>query len=129
MTIDVRQFTTNDLLEIIQDCSRELSKRLKENVEIFTPVYVKKDYACKKCGSYSYKYMQKGPHIGMYCNCCNTFVKWIPKEEVPVQKTDKKQITPKPTICDVCKDRLYCDHQRKDNAMNCEYYVEEDIPF
>lgn len=130
MTIDVRQFTTNDLLEIIQDCSRELSKRLKQEAETFTPKYVMKDYACKKCGSYSYKYMQKGPHIGMYCNCCNTFVKWVPKEEVATERTVKEQVNKleEITICDVCKDRMYCDHSRKENDKNCKYY-EEDIPF
>lgn len=42
---------------------------------------IKLNAPCKRCGSYSYIIFPKGPHIGLYCNCCTTWIKWLSKSE------------------------------------------------
>lgn len=37
------------------------------------------EIVCNRCGSTDYRTEQRGPHIGAYCNNCNKFIKWLPK--------------------------------------------------
>lgn len=39
----------------------------------------KVDEPCKRCGSYTMEFREKGPHVGQYCKCCGSFIKWVPK--------------------------------------------------
>lgn len=39
----------------------------------------KVDEPCKRCGSYTMEFREKGPHIGQYCKCCGGFIKWVPR--------------------------------------------------
>lgn len=39
----------------------------------------KVDEPCKRCGSYLMEFREKGPHIGQYCKCCGSFIKWVPR--------------------------------------------------
>lgn len=70
------------------------AKRAKEKVmSLITPT--KKDdrtcfvsdTPCKKCGSYKMYTRHNGPHIGLYCQCCESWQKWV-KDETPVVKQD-----------------------------------------
>lgn len=53
------------------------------------------------------------------------------KDEKDERPSFVRQITKNNTsdfvICDVCKDKMYCDHTRKDNDMNCKDYMEENL--
>ena len=40
---------------------------------------IKVDEPCKRCGSYTMEFREKGPHIGQYCKCCGIFIKWVPR--------------------------------------------------
>ena len=33
---------------------------------------------CPSCGSVDLREQEKTPHVGLYCNVCNSWVKWIP---------------------------------------------------
>lgn len=37
---------------------------------------------CKKCGSVDLYTEEKGNNIGLYCNDCGTWIKWLGKDEV-----------------------------------------------
>lgn len=39
-------------------------------------------YACKKCGSVNLRLENKGTAIGLYCNDCNSWIKWVSKKEL-----------------------------------------------
>lgn len=39
-------------------------------------------YACKKCGSVNLRLENKGTATGLYCNDCNSWIKWISKKEL-----------------------------------------------
>lgn len=39
-------------------------------------------YACKKCGSLNLRLENKGTAIGLYCNDCNSWIKWVSKKEL-----------------------------------------------
>lgn len=39
-------------------------------------------YACKKCGSVNLRLENKGIAIGLYCNDCNSWIKWVSKKEL-----------------------------------------------
>lgn len=42
---------------------------------------IKVDEACAKCGSFTMELRYKKPHIGMYCKCCGSYIKWLSKTE------------------------------------------------
>ena len=37
---------------------------------------------CKKCGSISLHIENKGNNVGLYCNDCGAWIKWLSKDEV-----------------------------------------------
>lgn len=39
-------------------------------------------YVCKKCGSVNLRLENKGTAIGLYCNDCNSWIKWVSKKEL-----------------------------------------------
>lgn len=39
-------------------------------------------YACKKCGSVNLRLENKGTATGLYCNDCNSWIKWVSKKEL-----------------------------------------------
>jgi hypothetical protein len=40
------------------------------------------DITCQKCGSVNdYTERQAGPHISAYCNCCDSYIKHLPKDK------------------------------------------------
>lgn len=39
-------------------------------------------YACKKCGSLNLRLENKGTATGLYCNDCNSWIKWVSKKEL-----------------------------------------------
>lgn len=50
-------------------------------------------YACKKCGSVNLRLENKGTAIGLYCNDCNSWIKWVSKKELTqVQNEIEKNI-------------------------------------
>lgn len=63
---------------------------------------------CKKCGGNRFYLKQKGPHIGKYCENCNTWFKWMSKSKggysASVAIIDTTNNTPKPTPLDVNDD-------------------------
>lgn len=42
---------------------------------------IRLDIACPKCGSYTYEFKYKKPHVGLYCKCCLAWIKWLSKKE------------------------------------------------
>jgi NADH/NAD ratio-sensing transcriptional regulator Rex len=50
-------------------------------------------YACKKCGSVNLRLENKGIAIGLYCNDCNSWIKWVSKKELAqVQNEIEKNV-------------------------------------
>lgn len=50
-------------------------------------------YACKKCGSVNLRLENKGTAIGLYCNDCNSWIKWVSKKELAqVQNEIEKNV-------------------------------------
>lgn len=50
-------------------------------------------YACKKCGSVNLRLENKGITIGLYCNDCNSWIKWVSKKELAqVQNEIEKNV-------------------------------------
>lgn len=48
---------------------------------------------CKKCGSVNLRLENKGNAIGLYCNSCNSWIKWVSKKELTqVQNGIEKNI-------------------------------------
>lgn len=45
------------------------------------PLIVKLDTACDRCGSYTFEFRYKKPHVGQYCKCCGRYVKWLSSSE------------------------------------------------
>lgn len=39
-------------------------------------------YVCKKCGSVNLRMEYRGSQIGLYCNDCNSYIKWVSKKEL-----------------------------------------------
>lgn len=39
-------------------------------------------YVCKKCGSVNLRLENKGTATGLYCNDCNSWIKWVSKKEL-----------------------------------------------
>lgn len=40
------------------------------------------DITCQKCGNVNdYRTVNAGPHISAYCNCCNSYIKHLPKNK------------------------------------------------
>lgn len=39
-------------------------------------------YQCKKCGSVNLRLENKGTATGLYCNSCNSWIKWVSKKEL-----------------------------------------------
>lgn len=35
---------------------------------------------CPKCGADTFKYKEKGPHVGEYCARCGQWIRWVPKK-------------------------------------------------
>ena len=35
---------------------------------------------CPKCGADTFKYKEKGPHVGEYCARCRQWIRWVPKK-------------------------------------------------
>lgn len=50
-------------------------------------------YQCKKCGSVNLRLENKGTATGLYCNSCNSWIKWVSKKELTqVQNEIEKNI-------------------------------------
>lgn len=39
-------------------------------------------YTCKKCGSVNLRLEERGTATGLYCNDCNSWIKWVSKKEL-----------------------------------------------
>lgn len=51
------------------------------------------DYSCNKCGSANLYTEAKGNNIGLYCNDCGAWIKWLNKNEVRVFEHSKDNKT------------------------------------
>ncbi len=50
-------------------------------------------HQCKKCGSVNLRLENKGTATGLYCNSCNSWIKWVSKKELTqVQNEIEKNI-------------------------------------
>lgn len=50
-------------------------------------------YVCKKCGSVNLRLENKGTATGLYCNDCNSWIKWVSKKELTqVQNEIEKNV-------------------------------------
>lgn len=50
-------------------------------------------YVCKKCGSVNLRLENKGTATGLYCNDCNSWIKWVSKKELAqVQNEIEKNV-------------------------------------
>lgn len=50
-------------------------------------------YVCKKCGSVNLRMEYRGSQIGLYCNDCNSYIKWVSKKELAqVQNEIEKNV-------------------------------------
>lgn len=50
-------------------------------------------HQCKKCGSVNLRLENKGTAMGLYCNSCNSWIKWVSKKELTqVQNEIEKNI-------------------------------------
>ena len=48
---------------------------------------------CKKCGGVNLRLENKGNAIGLYCNSCNSWIKWVSKKELTqIQNEIEKNI-------------------------------------
>ena len=52
------------------------------------------DFLCRKCGSTSFYLKQKGMQVGIYCDCCGGWGKWVGKKELPYFKRQGYSILP-----------------------------------
>lgn len=50
-------------------------------------------HQCKKCGSVNLRLENKGTATGLYCNSCNSWIKWVSKKELTqIQNEIEKNI-------------------------------------
>ena len=49
---------------------------------------------CRKCGSTGFYIQQRGMQIGMYCDTCGSWMKWVGKKELPILKRKGYAILP-----------------------------------
>lgn len=48
-------------------------------------------YSCKNCSSTNLRLEGKGTAIGLYCNDCNSWIKWVSKKELGQVKNEIEQ--------------------------------------
>ena len=41
---------------------------------------------CRKCGGSGVYLQVKGPQVGMYCDCCGSWIKWVSKSEQQIYR-------------------------------------------
>lgn len=46
---------------------------------------------CHQCGSDFYDYRRKGPHMGVYCMNCGSFITFVPKKDIDIWKRKVKE--------------------------------------
>ncbi len=52
------------------------------------------DSLCRKCGGTGFYIQQRGMQIGMYCDTCGAWMKWVGKKELPLLKKKGYAILP-----------------------------------
>lgn len=52
------------------------------------------DFMCRKCGTTTFYLQQSGVQIGMYCDCCGTWGKWVGKKQLLQYKNRGYHIYP-----------------------------------
>lgn len=52
------------------------------------------DSMCRKCGSTGFYIQQRGMQVGMYCDTCGSWMKWVGKKELPFLKRKGYAILP-----------------------------------
>lgn len=59
---------------------------------------------CKKCGSVSLHTEEKGNNVGLYCDDCGAWIKWLRKDELRAFEHSKNN---KPESSQVMNDGVY----------------------
>ena len=52
------------------------------------------DFLCRKCNGRGFYLQEKGPNVGMYCDCCGAWAKWVGKKELPLMRRQGYSVLP-----------------------------------
>lgn len=80
---------------------------------------------CKKCGSVSLHTKVKGNNIGLYCDDCGAWIKWLGKDELRAfeHANESSENSKKEGVAKIIYDNLsymYCDNCRFNSEINEE---------
>ena len=67
---------------------------------------------CKKCGSLSLHTEVKGNNVGLYCDDCGAWVKWLSKDELRAFEYSQESKLPK-TSCSILMPKVAAIHNLK----------------
>ena len=63
-------------------------------LSMFLLMEVIMDFLCVNCGSRGFYLQEKGPNVGLYCECCGKWSTWVRKKELPLYKRRGYSVLP-----------------------------------
>lgn len=52
------------------------------------------DFLCRKCNGRGFYLQEKGPNVGIYCDSCGSWNKWVGKKELPMLRRQGVSVLP-----------------------------------
>ena len=53
---------------------------------------------CRKCNGRGFYLQEKGPNVGMYCDSCGSWAKWVGKKELPLMRRQGYSVLPSSAV-------------------------------
>lgn len=63
------------------------------------------EFLCRKCNGRGFYLQEKGPNVGIYCDSCGSWAKWVGKKELPMMRRQGYSVLPSSAVVTLKNDK------------------------